>query len=710
MKLKIILAILLLACVFGVAGNVLAMTDAEKAALIAQLQAQLVLLQQQLQQIIAQQGTPTGTSGAWCYTFNTNLGYAQSGSSDVGQLHTALQKEGISYSPDTGNVYSTGTSAAVTQFQTKYSISPQSGYVGSLTRNKLNSLYGCGMSGGITAVTCAASCISQSDGLYAADCNGNPTKCGTGEICQQIYNTTLENHNGTVVPNKTLTGASCTVNNTSGNTTCNASCVSQSEGLYATDCNGNPTKCESGSTTCQQTYNTTYVNNSGVISQVKKLTGAQCVYSSTAANSCAADCKSQTDGIYSVDCYGGVQKCDEGKSCQKIYSTTYKLNSSGVAVPTQNLTGAQCVGDTGTGTNTCNATCYTGTDGIYKVDCNGDAIKCNTGESCQQTYTTSSKYVNGQLVTERNLTGSECVAPVITYTCQANCVTNSTGTFAVDCYGNAAKCDAGYTCEKLFEPKNTYINGAIQTENVLTGSQCVAPATTTTCQANCVTNTTGTFAVDCYGYTTKCDTGSTCEKLFETKNTYVNGTVQTENILVGSQCVAPAYSSSCQANCVTNSSGIFSVDCYGYVTKCDAGSTCQKLFEPKNTYVNGVVQTSQVLVGSECVCTSNWQCDAWSTCSGGQQNRNCTDRNNCLYPTNQPETSQSCATTCLAVCKTQSGILYAVDCDGGVMQCSTEDTCELTYDVTQTYNPVTGLIETKQTLNGSQCVALPVTY
>ena len=61
---------------------------------IAELQAQIALLQAQLVALQAQQSS---TATAWCYTFTTNLGFAQSGTDNVTQLHTALDKESISY-------------------------------------------------------------------------------------------------------------------------------------------------------------------------------------------------------------------------------------------------------------------------------------------------------------------------------------------------------------------------------------------------------------------------------------------------------------------------------------------------------------------------------------------------------------------------------------------------------------------------------------
>lgn len=111
-------------------------TAQQKISCIQDLIAQLLL---QVQSLQAQQSV----NQAWCHTFNQNLGYANSGLSEVGQLHTALDKEGISYSFDAGDVYGKSTMNAVVRFQQKHSITPSSGYVGISTRAKLNSLYGC---------------------------------------------------------------------------------------------------------------------------------------------------------------------------------------------------------------------------------------------------------------------------------------------------------------------------------------------------------------------------------------------------------------------------------------------------------------------------------------------------------------------------------------------------------------------------------------
>ncbi len=102
-------------------------------------------------------GANAQTSAEWCHNFNKSFGYENSGNSEVGFLHTALQKEGISFSPDTGNKFSKegGTSSAVIAFQEKYGILPLSGYVGPLTRAKLNELYACSYKACNTNKQCA---------------------------------------------------------------------------------------------------------------------------------------------------------------------------------------------------------------------------------------------------------------------------------------------------------------------------------------------------------------------------------------------------------------------------------------------------------------------------------------------------------------------------------------------------------------------------
>ena len=193
MKVKSFLSALLLFIVFfafsvfgtanaqinNAADCIVLATEAEQVSCLQVIIAQITA---QIQEILAGQNTDQD----WCHTFNVNLGFASSGNSEVGQLHTALSKQGFSYAPDTGNTYSDGTAAAVSKFQEKYApdvlapwgLTQGTGYVGSTTRAKLNQLYGCG-----TTPTCTPNwqCTSWStclNGIQTKNCT-DYNYCGT---------------------------------------------------------------------------------------------------------------------------------------------------------------------------------------------------------------------------------------------------------------------------------------------------------------------------------------------------------------------------------------------------------------------------------------------------------------------------------------------------------------------------------------------------
>lgn len=132
--------VLLICLSLGFVAAAQTLTPAQKQALIQDIQQKIAQLTAQLNQMLSQQGATNTAS--WCYTFNSNLGFPNSGTPDVGNLHIALQREGITYVPDEINQYSTPTALAIKQFQAKYGIL-QTGYVGNLTRAQLNQLYGC---------------------------------------------------------------------------------------------------------------------------------------------------------------------------------------------------------------------------------------------------------------------------------------------------------------------------------------------------------------------------------------------------------------------------------------------------------------------------------------------------------------------------------------------------------------------------------------
>ncbi len=115
--------------------------------LISQIMAQIEMLFQQIAQIQKEESN----SPEWCYDFNNNLGIASTNILDIMSLHTALEKEGISYGTDKITEYGPGTISAVAQFQEKYraeilsrfGLTKGTGYLGKSTREKLNKIYRC---------------------------------------------------------------------------------------------------------------------------------------------------------------------------------------------------------------------------------------------------------------------------------------------------------------------------------------------------------------------------------------------------------------------------------------------------------------------------------------------------------------------------------------------------------------------------------------
>jgi hypothetical protein len=374
---------------FGVTGLIVKaqqMTDAQRQALIAQIQQQIIQLQQQLAQLVSQQ---QGTN-LWCFTFNNNLGISNSGANDVANLHIALQQQGISYSPDAINIYSTGTSEAVIQFQAKYEISPQSGYVGVLTRAKLNSLYGC---------STAASTVCTPNW----QCN-NWNTCSNGQQTRYCHDS---NTCGTTT-NEPVTGQSCTSTNCSSNNECgstgftgNRFCQSgnvyqiyvtytcNKPGTYSSYCTSDTTAqlvttcainqyCKNGSCTiCTPSWSCTGFGSciNGVQTQI--CTDANNCHDATGEPSQAQSCNSYNNSSTTTDCTPTWQ-CNSWNSCSGGQQTRYCYDSNNCGTTTGEPTTTQSC--TCTPNWQCNSwdVCSSGQQTRYCYDYNNCGI--TTGE------------------------------------------------------------------------------------------------------------------------------------------------------------------------------------------------------------------------------------------------------------------------------------------------------------------------------------------
>lgn len=84
-------------------------------------------------------GGTTTPSQSWCRNFNTDLTVGNSGA-DVMALNNFLPQSRVT--SNSSSAFNENTAANVVAFQKEYGIL-QTGYVGPLTRAKLNSLYGC---------------------------------------------------------------------------------------------------------------------------------------------------------------------------------------------------------------------------------------------------------------------------------------------------------------------------------------------------------------------------------------------------------------------------------------------------------------------------------------------------------------------------------------------------------------------------------------
>lgn len=154
------------------------------AATAADIQAQINSLMATIQSLQAQlSATNGGTTSVMStgYTFNTNLTVGSRGT-DVMNLQKVLNMSADTQVAATGagspgmetTYFGPATKAAVVKFQVKYGITPTSGYVGPITRAKLNSMGS--STGGTTAGSYPAGCTSS---VGYSSTTGQPCSTGT---------------------------------------------------------------------------------------------------------------------------------------------------------------------------------------------------------------------------------------------------------------------------------------------------------------------------------------------------------------------------------------------------------------------------------------------------------------------------------------------------------------------------------------------------
>jgi peptidoglycan hydrolase-like protein with peptidoglycan-binding domain len=157
-----------------VSAFVPALASADQASdLQAQINSLLATISSLQSQLSATTGGSTASTG---YTFNTNLTVGAKGT-DVMNLQKVLNMSADTKVAMTGagspgletTTFGPATKAAVIKFQNKYGITPAAGYVGAITRAKLNSMNS-GSTGGTTGgTTPVAGALSVSAGSQPAN-------------------------------------------------------------------------------------------------------------------------------------------------------------------------------------------------------------------------------------------------------------------------------------------------------------------------------------------------------------------------------------------------------------------------------------------------------------------------------------------------------------------------------------------------------------
>jgi len=595
MNLKVFFVSLLLMSVFGVIFvSAQTMTDAQKQVLITQLQQQIVQLQQQLLQLIAQQGT---SSNAWCNNFNTDLNTTKSGNSEVAYLHIALQKEGISYGSDGTNIYSSGTSNAVKQFQARYQIS-QTGNVGPYTRAKLNDLYGCLSTTNTTIQNlnnCQAECLNQAGDVYAIGCSGSILKCQSGQICEKTYSSSYKNVSGKIQVIKNLTGSQCKVST--------LSCIpSWQQGPWSTCTSNIKTRSVTDSKNCGSNYN-------------KPVERQSCT---------AKAVDLQIDGS------------DGPVNLFVTLGNGATVNSDGNITLSKEIN----LSWSGVGVSSCSAS---------------DSLTPKIFSGYQPASGSKTLTLSGIIKVSSSTSTFLSTSNRIMDTFKVSCVSSTTGsqiydTITVNLYYTAnSACSPDWQCDVAW---SVCANGK-QSRKCVDRNGCGSVVNMPSISQSCTCSPS--WHEEPWGV---CENGRQSRVVTDT-----NG--------CGTTTGKPSISQSCcAATCLNQTTGtapgVYAISCSGTPTKCSSKQECRltysTTYDYNNANSNSAVETITTLTGAQCKCIPVWQMSDWGTCNTttNKETRTVTDVNSCSDNTDKPETTRDCGSAPAPVIAPSAGYYSGV--------------------------------------------------
>ncbi|MDD5192599.1 MAG: hypothetical protein PHH54_02395 [Candidatus Nanoarchaeia archaeon] len=119
---------------------------------------------------------------------------------------------------------------------------------------------------------------------------------------------------------------------------------------------------------------------------------------------------------------------------------------------------------------------------------------------------------------------------------------------------------------------------------------------------------------------------------------------------------------------------------YSYTyTSCDFAGNCNT--SPTYTFTTPAEGTTEGSSGGGVSCITNWKCDLWSSCAGGEQIRTCYDDNSCGTSAGKPDETKKCGVdeeskeTNLPVIETAGGMCVSD------WECDNWTGCQVVYDL-----------------------------